>query len=116
MCSLLRDNSVIDDGISMVLQLLKLPTEIDVAVVAEKIQRYKVASKLPSVDLNEILQNQLGYVNKKINRFIATASRFTQEQGRAIHRFLVYARAESGDEFLNKEADLAIQRYWFQFI
>ena len=57
MCSLLRDNSVIDDGMSMVLQLLKLPTDIDVAVVAEKIQRYKVASKLPSVDLNEILQN-----------------------------------------------------------
>lgn len=115
MCSLLRDNSVIDDGISMVVQLLRLPTEIDIAVMAEKIQRYDVASKLPAVDLNEVLQNQLTYTNKSVNTFIARAIQFTPAQGRAIYHFLVYARDEYGDEFLSEEAGLAIERYWFQF-
>ncbi|WP_310392381.1 DUF6714 family protein [Hymenobacter sp.] len=115
MCSLLRDSSVVEEGISMVVQLLTLPTEIDIAVMAEKIQRYEVASKLPDVDLNEVLQNQLNYTNKSINTFIARAIQFTPAQGRAIYHFLVYARDEAGDEFLSTEADLAIQRYWFQF-
>ena len=115
MCSLLRDSSVIEEGISMVVQLLRLPTEIDIAVMAEKIQRYDVASKLPDVDLNEVLQNQLTYANKSVNTFIARAIQFTPAQGQAIYHFLVYVRDESGDESLSTEANLAIQRYWFQF-
>ena len=115
MCSLLRDSSVVDDGIGMVVLLLKLQTEIDIAVVAEKIQRYEVGGKLPDVDLNEILQNQLAHTNAGINTFIARANQFTQAQGRAIYHFLTHTRDESGDEFLSNEADLAIQRYWFQF-
>ena len=115
MCSLLKDSSVVDEGISMVLLLLKLPTEIDSAVLAEQIQRFEVAGKLPDVDLNEVLQNQLVHTNTEINAFIASASQFTRAQGRAIYHFLAYTRDECGDEFLSTEADLAIQRYWFQF-
>ena len=115
MCSLLRDSSVVDDGIGMIVLLLKLPTEIDIAIVAEQIQRYQVASKLPDVDLNEVLQNQLTQTNTSINTFIARASQFTQAQGKAICHFLIYVRDKFGDEFLSNEADLAIQRYWFQF-
>lgn len=115
MCSLLRDSSVVDDGIGMVVRMLKLPTEIDIAVVAEKIQRFEVASKLPDVDLNEVLQNQLIHTNSGVNTFIARASQFTKAQGRAIHHFLICVRDEFNDDFLSAEAHLAIQRYWFQF-
>lgn len=115
MCSLLRDTSVVDDGIITVVQLLKLPTEIDVTVVAEIIQGYDVASKMPDVDLNEVLHNQLTHTNKSVNTFIARAIQFTPAQGRAIYRFLVYARDAYGDEMLSVEAGLAIVRYWFQF-
>ena len=115
MCSLLRDSSIVDDGIGMVLQLLKLPAEIDIAVIAEKIQRLEVAGKLPDVDLNEVLQNQLVHTNSGINNFVSRAAQFTPTQGRAIYHFLVYTRDKFGDEFLSAEADLAIQRYWFQF-
>lgn len=115
MCSLIRDSSVVDDGISMIIQLLRLPTEIDIALMADKIQRYDVASKLPDVDLNEVLQNQLTHTNKSVNTFIARAIQFTTAQGRAIYHFLVYTRDEYGDEFLSGEAGLAIERYWFQF-
>lgn len=115
MCSLLRDSSVIEEGISMVVQLLRLPTEIDIALMAEKIQRYDVASKLPDVDLNEVLQNQLTYSNKSVNTFIARAIQFARAQGQAIYHFLLYVRDEVGDDSLSMEAELAIQRYWFQF-
>lgn len=100
MCSLLRDSSIIEEGISMVVQLLRLPTEIDIAVMAEKIQRFDVASKLPDVDLNEVLQNQLTYANKSVNTFIARAIQFTRAQGQAIYHFLVYVRDEAGDDSL----------------
>lgn len=116
MYSFLLDSSVIDDGISMIVQLLKLPAEIDIAVLAEKIQRHEVANKLPDVDLNEVLQNQLTQTNNDINRFIARAIQFTQAQGRAICHFLAYVRDEFDGDFLSTEAALAIQRYWFQFI
>ena len=115
MCSLLRDSSIVDDGIGMVVRLLKLPTEIDIAVVADKIQRFEVAGQLPDVDLNEVLQNQLQQTNSGVNTFIARASQFTPVQGRAIYHFLIHTCDEFGDEFLSAEADLAIQRYWFQF-
>lgn len=115
MCSLLRDSSIVGDGISMVVLMLKLPTEIDSAVVAEKIQRFEQAGKLPDVDLNEVLQNQLLHTNSAVNAFIARASLFTKAQGQAIHHFLIYARDKFNDDFLSTEADLAIQRYWFQF-
>lgn len=115
MCSLLRDISIIDDGISMVVLMLKLPTEIDIAVVAENIQRFEVADKLPDVDLNEVLQNQLIHTNSRVNSFIARANQFTKAQGQTIHHFLICVRDEFNDDFLTAEAHLAIQRYWFQF-
>lgn len=115
MCSLLKDSSVVNEGIRMVLLMLKLPTEIDSAVIAEQIQRFEGEGKLPDVDLNEVFQNQLAHTNTEINAFIARASQFSRVQGRAIHHFLAYTRDEYGDEFLSAEADLAIQRYWFQF-
>ncbi|WP_046246974.1 DUF6714 family protein [Hymenobacter terrenus] len=115
MCSLLRDSSVVDEGISMVVLLLKLPTEVDIAVVAEKIQRFDVGDKLPAIELNEFLQNQLARTNTEINSFIDKARQFTQAQGQAIYHFLIHTRDEWGDAFLSNEADLAIQRYWFQF-
>lgn len=115
MCSVLRDSSVVADGISMILLLLKLPTEIDIAVVADSIRRYEAADKLPDVDLNEVLQNQLAHTNEDINNFIASASQFTRAQGRAIYHFLTHIRDESGEQFLIQETNLAIQRYWFQF-
>ena len=115
MCSLLKDNSVVDKGISLVVRMLKLPTEMDLAVIAEKIQRFEAVGELPDIELNEVLQNQLVQTNTEINAFIARASQFSRVQGRAIHHFLAYTRDEYGDEFLSAEADLAIQRYWFQF-
>ncbi|HEX8327719.1 MAG TPA: DUF6714 family protein [Hymenobacter sp.] len=115
MKSVLDDSSIVDDGIGMIVQLLKLPAEIDIAVVAEQIQRHDVSSMLPDVDLNEVLQNQLTQTNSGISTFIARAGQFTAMQGRVIHHFLVYVRDEFGDDFLSTEAELAIQRYWFQF-
>ncbi|RZJ89660.1 MAG: hypothetical protein EOO60_09780 [Hymenobacter sp.] len=67
------------------------------------------------VDLNEVLQNQLSQTNNSINALVSRASKFTRVQARAIYYFLLYTRAESGDDFLSNEANLAIQRYWFQF-
>ena len=115
MCSLLRDESVISDGVGMVVLLLKLPTEIDVAVLADQIQQSGTADKLPAVDINEILQNQLAQTNSGVNNFIARASTFTKVQGRVIYRFLVYLRDQPNDDFLSNDANLAIQRYWFLF-
>ena len=118
MCSLLRDRTIVGDGIDVMIILLKLPTEIDIAVVAEQLQRYAVPSKVPTALLNEVLQNQLAQTNDSINEFIARASQFTQAQGRAICQFLTYIRDEfngEDDAFLNSEAGLAIRRYWFQF-
>ncbi len=115
MCAWLKDSGVIDDGLGMIVQLLKLPTEIDIAVVADQIQRYEVAKQLPDVDLNEVLQNQLAQTNAGVNTFIARASQFTRTQGQAMLHFLTYVHDESGDDFLSNEAALAIQRYWFQF-
>lgn len=115
MSSLLQDRSVVDDGIGMVLLMLKLPTEIDIAMVAERINRFGVADKLPDVDLNEVLQNQLIHTNSEVKEFIARSSQFTKMQGETIYEFLCKVRDEFDDEFLSIEADLAIQRYWFQF-
>lgn len=115
MCSLLQDSSIVDDGVGMVVLMLKLPTEIDTTVVADKIQYFEVSSKLPDVDLSEMLQNQLAQTNSHINSFIARASQFTKAQGQAIYHFLICVRDEFQDEFLSAEAELAIQRYWFQF-
>lgn len=115
MCSLLRDESVLGDGVGMVVSLLKLPTEIDVAVLADQIQQSGVADKLPAVDLNEVLQNQLTQTNAGVNNFIARANEFTKAQGQAIHHFLAYLRDKPGDDFLSSSAALAIQRYWFLF-
>lgn len=115
MCFALRDVEALDEGLGMMLLLLKLPTEIDIAVVADAIHRHEVASKLPDVDLNEVLQNQLAHTNAEINSFIARATQFTRAQGRAIYHFLVYMRDEHSELFLNNEPDLAVQRYWFQF-
>lgn len=115
MHSWLRDSTVVADGVSIVVRMLKLPTEVDSAMVAEQIQRYEGAGELPDVDLNEVLQKELGHTNTRINAFIALASQFTRAQGRAIHHFLIHTRDECGDEFLSNEAELAIQRYWFQF-
>lgn len=118
MCSLLRDRTIVGDGIDVMIILLKLPTEIDIAVVAEQLQRFAVPSKVPTALLNDVLQNQLAQTNDSINEFIARASQFTQAQGRAICHFLTYIRSEfngEDDAFLNSEVGLAIRRYWFQF-
>jgi hypothetical protein len=115
MCSLLRDESVLGDDIGMVVSLLKLPTEIDVAVLADQIQQGGVADKLPDVDLNEVLQNQLIQTNAGVNNFIARATEFTKAQGKVIYHFLTYLRDKPGDDFSSTSADLAIQRYWFLF-
>lgn len=118
MCSLLRDRTIVGDGIDVMIILLKLPTEIDTAVVAEHLQRYAVPSKVSTALLNDVLQNQLAQTNDSINEFIARASQFTQAQGRTICHFLTYIRDEFNEEddaFLNSEAGLAIRRYWFQF-
>lgn len=115
LCAPLRDGEVVADGMSTLLSLLKLPTEVDSAVVAEKIQHYEVAGKLPDDESEEFLQSQLAHTNKAINTFIDRAAQLTQAQGRAVYHFLVYARQELKDELLRAEAGLAIQRYWFQF-
>lgn len=118
MCSLLRDRTIVGDGIDVMIILLKLPTEIDIAVVAEQLQRHAVPSKVPTALLNDVLQNQLAQTNDSINEFIARASQFTQAQGRAVFHFLTYIRDEfngEDDAFLNSEVGLAIRRYWFQF-
>lgn len=115
LCSPLRDGGDVANGMSTLLSLLKLPTEVDRAVVAEKIQRYEVAGKLPQAELEEFLQSQLTHTNKAINAFIDRAAQFTQAQGRAICHFLIYARDELSDGVLSAEASLAVQRYWFQF-
>lgn len=118
MCALLRDRTIVGGGIDMVILMLKLPTEIDIAVVAEQLQRYAVPSKVPTALLNDVLQNQLAQTNDSINEFVTRASQFTQAQGRAICHFLTYIRDkfnEEDDAFLNSEAGLAIRRYWFQF-
>lgn len=115
MCSLLRNSRVVDDSAGTILSLLKLPTEVDTTAVTEKIQRYEVAGKLPDAELEEFLQSQLAHTNKAINAFIARAAQFTQAQGRAICHFLSYVRDEANGKPSSREADLAIQRYWFQF-
>ena len=115
MCSLLRDSRIVAEGIHRLLSLLKLPTEVDSAAVAEKIQRYELAGQLPDDELEEFLQSQLTHTNKAINTFIARVAQLTPAQGRAIYHFLTYARDESAVPLWRSEADLAIQRYWFRF-
>lgn len=115
LCSLLKNSSVVTEGLGMVVLLLNLPAELDPAVLAERIQRFEADGKPPGVGLHEVLQQQLVHTNTEINAFIARASQFTPAQGQAVQHFLAYSRDGCGDEFLSTQADLAIHRYWFQF-
>lgn len=115
MCALLRDNTFADIAMSNVLDLLKLPVEVDVKNIGEGIQHHQAAEELSSDDLDEVLQKQLVQSNKAINRFVARATQFTRTQAQVIAEFLLYVRGESGRELWTKTAGLAIQRYWFQF-
>lgn len=112
---LVRDFQSNHHGIDAVVDLLKLPTEINGVAVANLLGQYELASQQPKVDFTGILQSHLAQTNADIHRFVARASQFTPVQGRAVCHFLAFIRDERGAGFVNNEPELAIQRYWFQF-
>ena len=94
---------------------LTLPTEVDEAIAAFDTKRFGLVERMPKIDWNEYHQGRLQEVNKKIHRFIDRHSQFNRAQSRAIFHFLRYMRDEHGQDYWNKEPDIAIERYWFQF-
>ena len=94
---------------------LTLPTEVDEAISAFNTKRYGLVERMPGINWNEYYQGRLSDVNKKMHRFIDRHSQFTPAQSRSIYHFLVHMRDAHGQDYLNKEPDIAIERYWFQF-
>jgi isopenicillin N synthase-like dioxygenase len=95
--------------------LLKLPTEIDTLIVEQSIELFKTPSNALNIALGDFLQKQLVSTNERLNNFFVRVSQFDEPQRQAICHFLVYVRDEHNEPSLKQEADLAIQRYWFQF-
>ena len=114
MSAVLR-NSLADNAAGKLAQLLKLPIEMNSALVAKQIQQFEAADSGQATDLEAALQQQLIQTNTAINYFVARASQFTKEQGQAIYRFLVYVQNNASNELSRVEARLAIHRFWFQF-
>jgi hypothetical protein len=94
---------------------LTLPTEADIVLSALDIRRYGMDEDMPGVDWNDILQNRLRNLNRDTHDFIDRHRQFSRAQGQAIYQFLVFLRDEHGTDFLRKEPEIAIERYWFQF-
>lgn len=112
---LVRDFKPMHNGIDTVLELLKLPTEVNGLAVVNMLAQFEQASKPGSADFEGLIQAQLTQANATIHRFIARASQFSPAQGRVVHHFLAYIRDQRGEKSMNNEPELAIQRYWFQF-
>jgi hypothetical protein len=114
-CSVIQNRSVVADGLNVMLMLLKLPTEIDTLIVEQSIELFKTPSNALNIALGDFLQKQLVSTNERLNNFFVRVSQFDEPQRQAICHFLVYVRDEHNEPSLKQEADLAIQRYWFQF-
>lgn len=99
---------------NLILQLT-LPTEIDVAIMAQTLGSPDVQERFPSTDFTAILQSQLQSMNQSVHRFIDRFRSFTPEQGRVAKHFLAFMGEEHRDDFLRQEPAIAIERYWFQF-
>ncbi len=94
---------------------LTLPTEMDIAIMANAIKSTKLDEQMPNVNFEEILQNQLQYADQDVHNFIANFSLFTSDQGIAVKHYLDFMQREHSEELSHLKPTIAIERYWFQF-
>ncbi|WP_108869261.1 DUF6714 family protein [Aquimarina aquimarini] len=102
------------DGIPDVLvNLLTLPSETDIVLLANAIKKHKIDMAMNNLDFNKILQNNLKNTDQLIHQFFEKVNLFTKEQNEAILQFLQFIDKNHSDDFFNNEPQTAINRYWF---
>jgi hypothetical protein len=98
--------------------VMTLPTEADILLSALHERAFQALAypNTPAPTGEYIrLQHDLRALNQNVHRFINRWSGFSAAQGRAILHFLEHLRDEHGQDFLDNEPAMAIERYWFQF-
>jgi len=115
LCFILSDYAEGHASVGMIVRLLTLPAEIDVALLATTIRKHQLATKLPGVDFHEYIQNRFAHFQQEVRGFISRVGQFSPAQGSAILHFLEYVQEAYREEFLYDEPAIAIERYWFQF-
>jgi hypothetical protein len=98
--------------------IMKLPTEVDIMLsalraITSPFQAPPNASAVTSE--YTYFQNRLHDLNDTVHRFIGRWHQFSPAQGRAILHFLEHLRDKHGQDYLDNELDITIERYWFQF-
>ncbi|RZJ87970.1 MAG: hypothetical protein EOO60_11615 [Hymenobacter sp.] len=53
-------------SVGMIVRLLTLPAEIDVALLATAIRKHQLAAKLPGVDFHEYIQNRFAHFQQEV--------------------------------------------------
>jgi hypothetical protein len=103
LCYALRPAGASPLDIKLLLELLRLPTELPPPATVN------------SVNLAAQLQEQLDLTNQALRTFISWMSQLTPAQGRAVSHFLEYVRDNSGERAWSQVADGALHRYWFRY-
>lgn len=110
-----RDYAAADSIPDSLVFFLTLPAEIDVVQSALNSKRYPLSADESIASQNDYYQSRLSDTNERMHSFIDNYGQFNQAQSRAILHFLEHMRDEYGEDFFNREPEVAIERYWFQF-
>ena len=90
---------------------LTLPSEVAGILAAHQLTPPQLSEGLPEISWRSYSSELQCQIHYHLNRF----RQFNAEQGRAIHHFLAYMRAEHGSEYWENEPEIAIARYWKWF-
>jgi hypothetical protein len=118
MCYSIREYAEADSIPDGLVFIMKLPTEVDIMLsalraITSPFQAHPNASAVTSE--YTYFQNRLHDLNDTVHRFIGRWHQFSPAQGRAILHFLEHLRDKHGQDYLDNELDITIERYWFQF-
>lgn len=106
-----ESDSIPDDMVNS----MTLPAEIDELKSALYQKRYRWDQNMPAIDWDEHTRERLRDMNGWVHYFFKRYGQFDRAQSRAILHFLEYLRDQHGEDYLNNEPAVAIERYWFQF-
>lgn len=117
MLFILNDFNGADVLVDNIISELTLPIEIDTVIMANAIKKFKTDEKMPEIDFEYILNQQLESNNDRVKSFIGFTSLFTNEQGLSVKSFLEYLIKNHGSDYqyglVNPQ--IALDRYWFVF-
>ncbi len=100
-----------------VIQTLTLPNESDIDQIRDLVSRHPEMQPFSSNEWEQLLKKMSDtYTSKSPERiFFARVSGFNLAQCKVIREVLDYMQHTYGNEFPNREPQIAIDRYWYRF-